>query len=154
MKDTLVTSERIFKLDAFLATNTEWGGYGLRELKTIIAIYSSINPEWKELKPMTFTAKELNELIGLNTKLGYKEMFKIFTNIKKNVQECIYKPSDNNSDNLMPLKMLNYSLIGSCEAVINQEKDNDYLISVQKLSVAFDEHIKEHLLFSKNVKKK
>lgn len=153
MKDTLVENERIFKLDAFLATNTEWSGYGLRELKTIIAIYSSINPEWKELKPMVFTAKELNEIIGLNTRLGYNEMFKIFTNIKKNVQECIYKPSENNSDNLMPLKMLNYSLVGSCEAVINQKEEDDYLVSVQRVAISFDEHIKEHLLFAKNVVK-
>ena len=149
----LVSDERIFKLDAFLATHTGWEKYGLRELKAIAVIYSSINPEWKELRPMNYTASEFNKKLGLNTKLGYKEMLTIFKNIKAVVHEGAYKPSSNNPESLMPVTIRIYSLIGSAETVVNQDEENDYIPSIQEASIAFDEHIIDNILFAKNAVK-
>lgn len=147
----VVNNDRIFKLDNFLATHTQWQEYGLRELKAIAVIYSGINPEWKELKDITYSASEFNEKLGLNTKLGYKEMMKIFKNIKGVVQEAIYKSTPNDNDKLMPLNDCVYSLIGSVKATIDQEEDNEYIPSVNRASISFDGHILDNILFAKNI---
>lgn len=147
----LFDTERVFKLDKFLVTHTEWQDYGLRELKAIAVIYSGINPEWKKLNDVVYSAAEFNEKLGLNTKLGYKEMTKIFKNIKGVVHEGVYKPSSNNKEELMPLNVRFYSLIGSVEAVVNQTEGNDYIPSVQKASISFDKHIIDNILFAQNI---
>lgn len=159
---------KIFKLDAYLATNIDWSKYTLLEIKAIANLYSGINPEWSHLNNITFSAKEFRAMLGISRNLSVGDIISMFENIKSVTQKILVDPAYNlneeelkelnkNIDScditgdkqLFPKELIILSLIGSVSIELNQD-NSEYEVRAKKIEIGFDNHIKRHLLFAKN----
>lgn len=142
---------KLFEMEGTLFKSVKWEVFTLIELKTIIYIYACINPEWKELKSIKMTAKELKTALCINRNMGFKETLNIFKSIKEKVFELNIANCED--ENLFPIRNIIFSLIGSVESILVQDDKNEYIPEVNKVEITFDEHIHDNILFAKNVKK-
>lgn len=141
----------LFEMEGILFKSIKWEVFTLMELKTIIYIYACINPEWKELKSIKMTAKELKTALCINRNMGFKETLNIFKSIKEKVFELNIANCEDK--NLFPIRNIIFSLIGSVESILVQDEKNEYIPEVNKVEITFDEHIHDNILFARNVKK-
>lgn len=170
--NNIIESQNVFELDSYLAKGIKWSNYTLVEIKTIAGIYSTINPEWSDIKDIVFDAKYYRDLLNIDRNTSISEIKEIFKSIKSKVNEIWVEPTYNlteqeiilmeldkskdiikeNEKSMFPKELKLLSLIGSVSIKVDQ-KSPDYEVRAQKISIGFDEHIKRHLLFSKNVLK-